>query len=177
MSKSEQFYQEYLSRRHVSRRGLLRAFVTAARDVAPPPGATLPDHPLPPGALPVAEFLTRCTQCEACIHACPMGVLIHHESGLPQLAIEFASCDGCARCIEACTTGALVPQLRFDTGLRPRFTPGCVNSVRSCHQCIEGCPVNACSMGDNGTPIVDTAHCNGCGECVIQCAHSAISLR
>lgn len=177
MSKSEQFYAAYLSHRHVSRRGLFRAFVTAAREVTPAPVSDLPTHPLPPGALPVAEFIDHCTQCHACTDACPMGILTQHESGLPQLAIEFASCDGCARCITACPTGTLRPQMRFDTGLRPVFSHNCINAVRSCNQCMTACPLNACSPGENGIPSVDAAVCNGCGECVIQCSHNAVLLR
>ncbi|WP_300000934.1 4Fe-4S binding protein [uncultured Cedecea sp.] len=177
MSKSEKFYEAYLSHRHISRRGLFRAFLTAAREVAPTAVSSQPSHPLPPGALPVAEFVTHCTQCHACTDSCPMGVLTKHESGLPQLAIEFASCDGCASCIEACPTGALQPQIRFDTGLRPAFTRSCVNGIRSCNQCVEACPVNACSIEETHMPVVDSALCNGCGECVIQCTHSAILLQ
>jgi len=177
MSKSEKYYEAYLSHRQVSRRGLFRAFLTAAREVAPTAVSTLPSHPLPPGAIPVAEFVNRCTHCHACTNICPMGVLTRHESGLPQLAIEFASCDGCASCIKACPTGALQPQKRFDTGLRPTFTRSCVNAIRSCNQCVDTCPVNACSAEENCAPVVDSSLCNGCGECVIQCTHSAILLK
>ncbi|RRD62699.1 ferredoxin-type protein NapF, partial [Escherichia coli] len=36
MSKSENYYQELMSHRYVSRRGLFRAFVSAARPVTTP---------------------------------------------------------------------------------------------------------------------------------------------
>ena len=113
MSKSENYYQELMSHRYVSRRGLFRAFVSAARPVTTP---ILPVHSLPPGALPDAQFRVQCTQCDLCINACPMGILNRHEDGYPQLVIEFASCDGCGLCIAACSSEALRPQARFDTG-------------------------------------------------------------
>lgn len=176
MSKSEQFYQEYLSRRHVSRRGLFRAFANAARQLAPETASRLPTHPLPPGALPMSHFMVQCTQCYHCIDACPMGVLARHDSGLPQLSIAYACCDGCGQCIQACETGALQPQTCFDTGLRPTFSSACVNPVRTCKQCVDACPTQACSITDNGLPGISADACNGCGECLVQCQYDAVTL-
>lgn len=175
MNKSERYYQQYLSHRHVSRRGLFRAFVTASRNSLPSP-SSLPGWPLPPGALPGNAFLAQCTQCRHCIQACPMGVLIHNHQGYPQLAIEYASCDGCGLCIQACTSGALLPQARFDTRLRPVFTAACTHQSRGCEQCIAACPVQACGIGQAGLPVVEGDICNGCGECVIQCDRQAVTL-
>jgi ferredoxin-type protein NapF len=176
MSKSERYYQEYLSHRHVSRRGLFRAFVSAARQVAPETPSAYPVIPLPPGALPVAEFNAQCTQCHLCIDACPMGILDKHESGLPQLNIQYASCDGCGLCIEACDIGALLPQTRFDTGLRPVFNASCINPVRRCNQCVDSCTAQACTIGENWLPELDSERCTGCGECLVQCNYDAVTL-
>lgn len=173
MSKSENYYQELMSHRYVSRRGLFRAFVSAARPVTTP---ILPVHSLPPGALPDAQFRVQCTQCDLCINACPMGILNRHEDGYPQLVIEFASCDGCGLCIAACSTEALRPQARFDTGLRPVFKANCVNPVRSCKQCVDLCSLQACSINESGMPVIDAAICNGCGECLVQCGYDAVKL-
>lgn len=175
MTKNERYYQEYLTHRHVSRRGLFRAFVTASRNVAPP-SSSLPPWPLPPGALAPAHFLATCTQCQQCVDACPMGVLISRVDGFPQLAMEFASCDGCAQCIQACTTGALQSQAQFDTRLRPSFTAECTHATRGCSQCVNACPVEACRFNESGMPVVNTDRCNGCGECMIQCDRQAVTL-
>ncbi|MEX3018289.1 4Fe-4S dicluster domain-containing protein [Kluyvera sp. STS39-E] len=176
MSKSETYYQELMAHRHISRRGLFRAFVTAAGNAAPKVPAALPAHPLPPGALPDALFRQQCTRCDACINICPMGVLNKHEDGFPQLIIEYASCDGCGLCINACENKALRPQARFDTGLRPVFDRRCVSSLRACNQCVALCPEAACLIGESGAPEIDQERCNGCGECLVQCGQGAVSL-
>lgn len=176
MSKSEKYYQALMTHRHVSRRGLFRAFVSAAKHAVPEtPDARLP-HSLPPGALPDALFSAQCSQCHLCIDACPMGILSRHQDGFPWMVIDYASCDGCGLCIAACPTGALREQARFDTGLRPVFSDACVNPVRSCNACVESCPQQACSIDAHGLPTVDNARCNGCGECRVQCGYAAVSL-
>nr|WP_071995446.1 4Fe-4S dicluster domain-containing protein [Pantoea sp. IMH] len=175
MEKTERYYQEYASHRHVSRRGLFRAFVTASRKVAPRPDA-LPPWPLPPGAVTTVQFFSLCDKCQQCIQACPMGVLISQQDGYPQLAIEYAGCDGCAGCIQACATGALQPQARFDTRLRPVFTDTCIHGSRGCERCVEVCPQRACVIGDARLPDADADCCNGCGECLVQCDRQAVTL-
>jgi len=176
MTKSEKYYQELMNHRHVSRRGLFRAFVSAARQKPPAPSGLRLPHPLPPGALPDALFSAQCTRCHHCITACPMGILTQHQDGFPQLAIDYASCDGCGACIAACATGALQVQPRFDTGLRPLFGNACVNPLRPCGACVGACPEQACTIGANGVPAVVTGRCNGCGECRVQCGYDAVTL-
>lgn len=166
-----------MTHRHVSRRGLFRAFVSAARHSAPADASSQPAHPLPPGALPWAQFQACCTQCGSCIDACPMGILCRHDDGFPQLAMDFASCDGCGLCIAACANGALRMPAPFDTGLRPVFSAACVNPVRACHQCVAACPQQACAISVSRVPTVDVERCNGCGECRVQCDVDAVSMK
>lgn len=177
MNKSEKYYQALMTHRHVSRRGLFRAFVSAAKHTAPEIPVSQLAHPLPPGAVPDTQFIAQCTRCNQCINACPMGILSRHEDGYPQLAIEYASCDGCGLCIAACQSDALCVQDRFDTGLRPAFSTACVNPLRPCNQCIEACPERACTIGATGLPVLDSERCTGCGECRVQCNADAVSLR
>lgn len=175
MSKSEEYYQQLMAHRHVSRRGLFRAFITASRSTVKT-GTSLLAHALPPGALPGQQFSEHCTQCGICINACPMCILHQHEDGFPQLSIEYASCDGCGLCITACSEGALRPQDNFDTGLRPVFGSACVNLHRSCKQCVNSCPEQACFIGTSGLPEIDNERCSGCGECRVQCSYDAVTL-
>lgn len=166
-----------MTHRHVSRRGLFRAFVRAAKQTTPEVQPGRLGHSLPPGAVPETAFIARCTQCSQCIDACPMGVLSRHQDGYPQLMIEYASCDGCGLCIAACSSDALRIQSRFDTGLRPLFShSACANLVRQCKQCVEVCPRQACLLDESGRVLADNERCDGCGECVVQCPHNAIAL-
>ena len=177
MNKSEKYYQELITHRYVSRRGLFRAFVSAAKNTLPEAPSTRLAHPLPPGALPDAGFIALCTQCHQCVDACPMGILTRHEDGYPQLAIEYASCDGCGLCITVCPSHALRVQSRFDTGLRPVFShSSCVNTARQCNQCMDACPRQACFIDESGRVTADNERCDGCGECVIQCPYRAITV-
>lgn len=177
MNKSEKYYQELMTHRHVSRRGLFRAFVSAAKHTMPEVITTRLGHSLPPGAVPDAELIAQCTRCSQCIDVCSMGVLSRHEDGYPQLMIEYASCDGCGLCIAACSSDALRVQSRFDTGLRPMFSnTACVNPVRQCKQCVDVCPRQACFIDESGLVSADNECCDGCGECAIQCPHNAVTL-
>lgn len=176
MEKDERYYRGYLSHRYVSRRGLFRAFLNASHPHEPRPNSAQPRAPLPPGALPASQFYQQCDRCQQCVNACPMGVLIVNEDGYPQLAIEYASCDGCQKCITHCPSGALLPQVRFDTGLRPLIGSACICKQRHCHSCVDACSSQALFLSQNGLPEADNTRCHGCGECVIQCEVQAISL-
>ena len=57
MNRSEKYYQALMTHRHVSRRGLFRAFVSAAKHTAPEMPVSQLAHPLPPGAVPDAQLM------------------------------------------------------------------------------------------------------------------------
>ena len=42
--------------------------------------------------------------------------------------------------------------------------------------CVEACPFNALSMGEDGIPHVDCKKCVGCGKCVKECPKHLFSL-
>ncbi|UCE24887.1 MAG: 4Fe-4S binding protein [Candidatus Zixiibacteriota bacterium] len=45
-----------------------------------------------------------------------------------------------------------------------------------CGTCVESCPINAISNGDNGNPRVDESICVGCGVCALSCTSEALKL-
>ena len=45
-----------------------------------------------------------------------------------------------------------------------------------CGTCIEACPRNALSFGEDGYIVIDRALCNGCGDCVDVCPNAALEL-
>jgi pyruvate formate lyase activating enzyme len=45
-----------------------------------------------------------------------------------------------------------------------------------CGTCIEVCPRDALSFGEDGFVLVDYQKCNGCGECAQACPQSALEL-
>ncbi|MEA9392115.1 ferredoxin-type protein NapF [Acerihabitans sp. TG2] len=178
MDKSALFYHEYLTHRQASRRGLLRGLLSASRKTLVPIAAYPPGPARPPGALPENIFLSRCDQCQGCVECCQPGVLVRDDDGYPRLNIEYAACTACGACIDVCTGEALLAQTRFDTGLRPVLNAAaCINPRSRCGLCAAVCPTQALTIGQgNGLPSVDEQRCNGCGECLIQCADRAISL-
>lgn len=64
-------------------------------------------------------------------------------------------------------------------GSLPRAEPArCVHSqleVASCQRCVDVCPRQAWTLGDDALSI-DTARCNGCGLCVAHCPEGALGL-
>lgn len=49
-----------------------------------------------------------------------------------------------------------------------------------CGKCLNGmngCPVEALSIGENGKAVIDREHCVGCGICRSRCGSDAISIR
>lgn len=59
------------------------------------------------------------------------------------------------------------------TVLRPRVDPeGCTG----CGTCVEHCPAQALSMGNEGFPVVDGANCITCFCCQEMCPEKAIAL-
>ncbi|NLI78460.1 MAG: 4Fe-4S dicluster domain-containing protein [Candidatus Riflebacteria bacterium] len=137
----------------------------------------------PPGALPEAEFLQRCTRCGACRAACPHFVIRpvtrpgSFEEGTPQIVPTEAWCRLCPDfpCLAACPTGAL----RRDPDHPPRIGLAVVDpraclrpAGTSCAACQTACPTRfrAISFADpDAAPSVAEDRCTGCGACAAAC--------
>jgi len=79
----------------------------------------------PPGALSELAFLTECTHCDKCIHACPHGALRRAPAsaglamGTPFLVPREMPCFLCEGlpCVSACPDGALLwPKVKAEDG-------------------------------------------------------------
>jgi ferredoxin len=56
--------------------------------------------------------------------------------------------------------------------------PAIVNEEEcvSCGTCVENCPEEAITMGDNDMPVIDKEKCTECGTCVENCPSEAITV-
>jgi electron transport complex protein RnfB len=65
------------------------------------------------------------------------------------------------------------PALFFNSGFQPLFDP---DLCTACETCIERCPPEALTMGENEIPEVDLARCFGCAVCATGCPSEAIVM-
>ncbi len=56
--------------------------------------------------------------------------------------------------------------------------PAIVNEEEcvSCGTCVENCPEEAITMGENEMPVIDKEKCTECSTCVENCPSEAISV-
>jgi ferredoxin-type protein NapG len=171
-----------LGRAPTPSRGAKSAPLVALLAGAPAPAAR-PARVLPvlrpPGAVAEADFLTRCTKCDACAEACPHDAVVHAPLRLRELAgtpvIEplTAPCYLCADvpCAVACPTGALRADAPSKVmGRAVIAAHDCLAYQSStCSVCVERCPVPGALRLERGRPVVDSALCTGCGVCQHVC--------
>ncbi|MCB2340001.1 RnfABCDGE type electron transport complex subunit B [Clostridium estertheticum] len=53
---------------------------------------------------------------------------------------------------------------------------GCQYGCLGFGTCVNNCPFDAMTMGDNGLPIIDEVKCTGCGKCKSVCPKKVIDL-
>lgn len=208
--KDERYYKAYMEHKTISRRGLFRAFTSgtkkASADISsatsssrslPKSGEAVPaDQDLvtelvdasqvvrvvarPPGAIEEVLFQKICTGCTECESSCPEKI-IHIESGLAQLDIDYGYCSMCGECQKVCPTGALHAKKPWDkqndTELRPNFNTNCQNRLfGECELCAEQCPHQAIAIAALSLPKLDQVKCDGCSRCKQACPFSVITM-
>jgi ferredoxin len=148
---------------------------------------------LPPGALSERHYSARCVGCQACVAACPVGIITTRNSLRPALDYTNAGCQyNCVECGRVCPTGA-IRRLDEEEKHRTRialssldFERCVVNTKReSCGACAEVCPTGAITMvayGESGVPwltrpVFDERYCIGCGLCFAACPAEPRALR
>ncbi|MCY1493913.1 Ferredoxin-type protein NapF [compost metagenome] len=149
-----------------ARRALLRR-LAGAQEVRRPPWTA-------------ADLTDRCTRCDACLRACPEGVLLAGDGGFPQLDLDQAGCTLCGECADACDAGV------FDLSRpafpwRARIEPHCLALAGiHCRSCEEACEARAIRfhprLGAPPLPQLDPHACTGCGACLAPCPSQAIRL-
>ena len=65
------------------------------------------------------------------------------------------------------------PGVYFNSGFDPIFDP---DRCTACETCIDRCPPEALSMGEDNVPVVDFDLCFGCAVCATGCEDEAISM-
>lgn len=135
----------------------------------------------PPWALAEAAFLAACTRCNACVQACPQGIL-SLVRGYPEIDFSRGECTFCGKCREACTPAAL----RAETGqppwrLRATVAAQCLaHRDVVCRSCGDACGEAAIRfsprLGGAALPQILEERCTGCGACVPACPAGAVTM-
>jgi len=102
-------------------------------------------------------------------------------------AVDLATCTGCFTCSVACKDRAGLPDdldllrvEKFETGSFPQT--GLYFRVIHCFHCaeptcVDACPSQGISKGEDGLVTIDEEQCSSCGECVQACPFDAIVIR
>lgn len=135
----------------------------------------------PPFALAEPDFLATCTRCDACLTACPEGIVRRDRDGLPMLDFSGGECSFCGDCLAACE-----PEALSRTHGRPWQATAAIGTACLalegvvCRLCEEACEPRAirfaARVGAAPVPAVDHALCSGCGACVGACPAAAIAV-
>lgn len=143
---------------------------------------------MPPGALDISHFSSKCTSCHLCVSKCPSQVikpslLEYGVGGIMQPLLNFDNgfCNyDCTDCTDICPTGALIPMDKEtknhnQMGIVQLDLDKCivVKDNTNCGACSEHCPTQAVSMkawkGALTIPQIDQSICVGCGGCEYIC--------
>lgn len=143
---------------------------------------------MPPGAIDLNHFSSRCTSCHLCVSKCPSQVIKPSflEYGIggimqPMLFFDSKFCNyDCTICSEVCPTDALLPLTREakrvnQMGVVQLYLENCIvyTDETSCGACSEHCPTQAVHMvpykNHLTIPEIEQEICVGCGGCEFIC--------
>lgn len=152
----------------VSRRMFLRGGRPEKASAIPPPFS----H---------SQFSILCDGCNACVDACPLGLLATGADTRPYADFASSFCDFCGKCQRVCTRGALV-ETSPPWSIKAVITDQCLSAQAvSCRVCGDFCQSHALrfqpALGGKSFPVVNPSLCSGCGACVGPCPTTAIIMK
>ncbi len=138
----------------------------------------------PPGARSHAAHRQGCVSCQACVGACPVGIVQPRNPEMrPVLDYNLGFCQyDCAACTDSCPAGAL-DHLSIEEKRLTRIAKTVLHLERcvvltqgtACGACAEVCPTHAVTMVEQPGPGLPTkpdfaaGYCIGCGGCYHVC--------
>ncbi len=141
----------------------------------------------PPWSTAEKKFTSTCTQCNACITACPQQIIVNTLDNFPHIDFQKGSCTFCGQCVEHCTHDALQfanpdKPANAPWPIKMQIGPACLATQNiDCQICKEACEYEAISLSFHrnrvAQPLLDNDTCTGCGACVKRCPIDVISLQ
>jgi ferredoxin-type protein NapG len=138
----------------------------------------------PPGAVLEEIFPAKCIRCGRCVEVCPyhsikmLDIRSGIHAGTPLMEVEKIPCYLCMKCVDVCPTGSLQrirqEDSRIGLAVIDRFTCLAWEGTILCRTCYDKCPFpeKAIRLVEL-KPIIDEAHCTGCGLCTNACPFTA----
>lgn len=142
----------------------------------------LPTPLRPPWALAEAAFTSGCSRCQACVDACPPGILVSGSGGFPQIDFNRGECTFCASCVDVCPDPVFTDPATTDPWDHiARFGTDCLGHRQIyCRSCGDACQTDAIRFAPRyqsmSTPDLNGERCTGCGACVSACPVNAIGV-
>ena len=154
-------------------------------------------YPIPPGAVSLQRFKSKCTACQLCVEHCPSGVLTPSTfengfTGMMQPVLKFdveKFCEyECARCSDICPNNALIKlsveeKKVTQIGIADLVFAHCIVKTKheDCGACAEHCPTAAIKMlpWNNGLTrpkVTNPEVCIGCGGCESICPEAGKAM-
>jgi len=128
-----------------------------------------------------ADFGINClgarkmTQAEGLqlLDECEEAGLVHQTQNVTDEISYLCNCDRWHCYAIKLTLKQPKPSAMLNSGFEPRFDP---DLCAACETCIDRCPVEALTMGDDDLPQVDLNRCFGCAVCATGCPNEAIKM-
>lgn len=132
----------------------------------------------------LANFLQKCTACNACISACEMQILKKGAGGYPEVDFSLGrkECSFCQECVKACEYDVFRQVSETAWQHKVEIGNGCLTQMGvECRSCEDSCEMRAIRFkrvpSGISMPMLNTENCNGCGACLSSCPSDAITIK